>query len=72
MRLYLEAMEIVVVEDVEAEFIRADVTSFTDSEIDNVKRAIAEIMAGKEYSLRLHHCYHDEGKSCEAFEVPKG
>jgi len=51
MRLYLEAMEIVVGEDVEAEFIRADVTSFTDSEIDNVKRAIAEIMAGLKRQL---------------------
>jgi len=70
MRLYLEAMEIVK-GDFEAEFIRADVTGYSDSEIDDVKRAIAAVMADKGYSLWLHYCYHDEGKSCEVFEVPK-
>jgi len=71
MRLYLEATEIVMEEGVEAEFIRADVTGFTDEEIEAVKLAIKDVFANKEYSLIRHYCYHDEGKSCIAEEEPK-
>ena len=65
MRLYLEAMEIVEeeVED-EGDFVRIDITNWSESDIAKAIKLLKEMFAGKNYQIRLHECRHDEGKPC--------
>ena len=62
MRLYLEALENA--QDLEAEFIRIDITGMNEAEVKAVKTSIEDIMVGKDYKLLSHECKHDEGKGC--------
>ncbi|MBI4283259.1 MAG: hypothetical protein HY663_02175 [Chloroflexi bacterium] len=65
MKTYLEAQEIISEEATEEpDFIRADITDKTDSEIAEIKAAIEDIMAGTEYRFMKHLCGHDENRAC--------
>lgn len=63
MRKYLEALEH---RDIEAEFVRIDVTDYSETEVAQIRVALEELMAGVAYSLRMHFCRHDDGQSCQA------
>lgn len=67
-RIYLEAVEVVTDETTEPEFIRADITGKTDTEIEAIKTDIKDIMAGMNYRLMRHICRHDEGSTCRMEE----
>jgi len=70
-RLYYEAQEIVTNVD-ESEFIRVDITDMTELEKGEVLKAIKDIMAGMNYKLTEHECYHDQlelQKPCEMQEI---
>ena len=68
MRVYLEASELVV-EPVEPEFIRIDITDKTEAEIEAIQLDIKAIMEGKQYQLVKHQCHHDTGELCEADNI---
>ncbi len=66
MRVYLEATETLPLTSLEAaDFIRADITSKTDAEVEAIKSDIKDIMVGLNYQLVRHICRHDEGEPCE-------
>ena len=71
MKTYIEAYELIP-EDAteEPDFIRADITDRTDSEIAEIKAVIEDIIAGKEYRFIKHLCGHDENKPCSMEEIP--
>jgi len=66
MRLYLEAIEIVIYDvtgKYAVELIRIDVTDKDwEAELEELK---AQLDPEKSYQIRLHHCYHDEMKACK-------
>ncbi len=65
MKLYYEGLEIVE-KGQEADFIRIDITDINDSERATALQSIIDHFGAVPYTLRLHYCRHDEGKSCEA------
>jgi hypothetical protein len=67
MRLYLELIEVVPTGTVEGDFIRIDVTGWSDEDV----RLAAELLREhakvyEHYRLQRHYCRHDEGEACEA------
>lgn len=67
---YIEALENLPEDSfLEPEFIRVEVSGYSDSEIESIKTDIKDIMQGKDYTLRNHSCYHDEGKSCTSKDI---
>jgi len=63
MRIYLEFYEIA--EEGESDFIRIDVTDWSDEDIEEAINLLIE--HAQNYSscmIQKHYCYHDEGKSC--------
>ena len=62
MRQYYDAQEIT---EEEPEFIRIDITDKMDSEKATILQSIKDIMIGKNYTLTLHDCYHEDGGACE-------
>jgi len=66
MRIYLELFEVLPKDSVEeADFIRIDVTDWSQSDIDNAIQLLKEHAQSYEhYVLQIHYCYHDEGKPC--------
>lgn len=62
MKTYLDLAEIV--ESGEREFIRADITDMTETQITEVKSAMKAVMGSMPYSLVRHFCGHDEGTGC--------
>jgi len=72
MRVYIEAEEKIPSEIPGeykvGEFIRIDVTDYTNQEIQQIIAQIQDLMAGKVYELRRHICRHEDNASCE-FEI---
>lgn len=64
MRIYLEATENVA-EGIEGDFVRIDVTGYTETEIADIKQEIIDIMAGKSYTLQKHICGHEDNAECK-------
>ena len=66
MKLFLEAYEIITLDDIgeEVESIRADITDKSEAEREFIKNDIKDIMLGIPCRLIKHHCGHDEGKAC--------
>lgn len=69
MRQYVEAMELNIEFPENPDFIRADITGKTDSEIAVITEVVREVMAGKIYRLTTHDCGHDESKACVVVEI---
>ena len=72
MRLYYETLEVVSNSVDESEFVRVDITDMTELEKGEVLKAIKDIMAGMNYKLTEHECYHDQlelQKPCEMQEI---
>lgn len=68
-RQYLEALELLPVDSPEvAEFIRADITGKTDTEIAEIKALVVDIMGSSNYHLTRHICGHDESQACQSLE----
>jgi len=69
MKIYIEAEEriesIIPGEYKPGEFIRIDVTDYSEQEIQQIITQIKDIMAGKTYELRRHICRHEENRGCE-------
>jgi len=68
MKKYLEIQEVVGVESI-PEFIRSEITDKTDAEIVEIKKAMIDIMSGKNYQLREHLCGHEERGECIFNEI---
>jgi hypothetical protein len=67
MRIYLELIEAAGEELAEADFIRVDVTDWSDSDVNSAVDLLKQQATVYEhYILQRHYCYHDEGKSCTA------
>jgi phosphoglucomutase len=65
MRIYLELIEVAGEESAEADFIRVDVTGWSDSDVNSAVDLLKQQATVYEhYVLQRHYCYHDEGKSC--------
>jgi phosphoglucomutase len=65
MRIYLELIEVAGEESAEADFIRVDVTDWSDSDVNNAVDLLKQQATVYEhYALQRHYCHHDEGKSC--------
>ena len=65
MRIYLEALE-----QVEAEFVRLDVTDKTEAEKDTILTSLKDFMTGLSCQFTKHTCYHQEGgQPCVVVEV---
>jgi phosphoglucomutase len=65
MRIYLELIEFASEESAGADFIRVDVTDWSDSDVNNAVDLLKQQATVYEhYVLQRHYCYHDEGKSC--------
>jgi len=62
MRVYAEAMEIEVPEDVLPEFIRLDATGKDFTQVLSDLKAM--LHPDKKYELRKHFCLHDVNDSC--------
>ena len=70
MRQYYEAREIPSdSDDVDTEFIRADITDMTDTERAEVLTAIKDVMSGVKCKFIKHDCLHDEHGACVMEEV---
>ena len=70
MRQYYEAREIPSdSDDVDTEFIRADITDMTDTERAEVLTAIKDVMSGVNCRIALHNCAHDEKGACVMEEL---
>jgi hypothetical protein len=66
MRIYLELYEILPEGSIEeADFIRIDVTEWSQSDVDTAISLLREhARVYEHYVLQVHYCYHDEGGSC--------
>jgi len=66
MRIYLELYEVLPEGSaVEADFIRIDVTDWSESDVDSAIQLLKEHANQYEhYVLQLHYCFHDENRSC--------
>jgi len=65
MRQYYEATEILPESsEIEPDFIRMDITDVLLDDRPTILQLIKDQFAGMTYRLILHHCNHDEGKSC--------
>ena len=65
MRIYLELIEVAGEELAEADFIRVDVTDWSDSDVSQAIDLLKQQTTVYEhYVLQRHYCYHYEGKSC--------
>lgn len=71
MRTYLEAMESSALPETEPDFLRIDITGYTEAEISGIKSEIASVMDSVPYDLTRHYCYHDEGGSCTRQTEPQ-
>jgi hypothetical protein len=71
MRLYLELFEILPEGSTEeADFIRIDVTDWSQDDIDEAIRLLKEHAKQYEnYILQMHYCLHDQYGSCTAQPV---
>jgi hypothetical protein len=73
MRIYLELYETLPPESAEEpDFIRVDVTGWSQRDIDSAVQLLREhAKAYEHYVLQVHYCYHEEGKPCsvEVVEV---
>lgn len=65
MKLYLECLEILPLGSTfEAEFIRADITDKSVTDVVGIKLLLTNIMVGVPFRMTRHYCYHDENKVC--------
>ena len=64
MKRYLELYEIT--EIGEADFIRVDITEWSEREVEEAVKLLVEHAeeSYNSYILQLHNCYHEEGKPC--------
>ena len=62
MRLFLEIEEIVEPPLI-GQSIRVEVKS--EEEAEQVLQQLKQFFTGKKYVVKLHYCYHEEGKPCE-------
>jgi len=73
LRVYLELIEQLNMEfSGEADFIRVDVTGWSDGDVEEALSLLKEISNSYEhYVLQKHFCRHDEGEACtvEVIEV---
>ena len=64
MIVYVEAVENLPPDSVEEpDFIRVDVTGYSQAEIDEIVQVVKELMEGTDYRIYMHYCYHDETPS---------
>jgi len=70
LRLYLEAIE-QAPEDIEANFVRLDLTDYDEAELMAALADVRELVATwpNVATVRWHRCRHDEGGACEIQEV---
>jgi phosphoglucomutase len=67
MRTYLELIEVAGEEMAEADFIRVDVTDWSDSDVSSAVDLLKQQAKVYEHCvLQKHYCYHDESKPCTA------
>ena len=74
MRIYYELFEILPEGSAEEpDFIRVDVTDYSDEEREVVMDSILSYARDncEHYVVQIHHCYHDEGGSCIITPVEK-
>jgi len=65
MRIYLELYELPEGFTEEADFIRIDVTGWSQSDIDTAIRLLKEhAQIYKHYVIQMHYCFHEENKPC--------
>ena len=65
MRIYIEAIEKLPPDlTEEPEFVRIDVTGYSEAEIDEVVSNVKELMSGLSYVLQKHYCHHDKEGAC--------
>jgi hypothetical protein len=72
MRIYLELVEALPEGSTEeADFIRIDVTEWSQSDIDTAIQLLREHarLSYEHYTLQVHYCYHDESKPCSVVVV---
>jgi len=66
MRIYLEFFETPSENSAEEpDFIRIDVTSWDQSDVDQATQLLKEhAQSYDHYVIQIHYCYHDESKPC--------
>ena len=70
MRRYYEAQEIVPEgSEIEADFIRFDVTDILVAERNEILQLIKDHFADMEHTLVLHYCRHEENEPCNIVGV---
>jgi hypothetical protein len=66
MRTYLELSEVLLEGSIdEADFIRIDVTGWSDEDVKQAMDLLREhAKVYEHYVLQVHYCYHEEGGGC--------